>query len=306
MKNNNLKPVLQKHFRKKTKKIKFKTDVDNINVKLISAPTYEELSKYIPQFVSATWCDKPGQGKVFKKLKSNLMDLFFDNKLLPTAMETVNLVFEVTGIEHTTASHLIRHRMLSFSARTHADRDNRDDVYTIPGSIKDSKYREEYEKICQDAVNLYGKMLDSNEISTMDARAILPRSEETYYFVRGNLKDIMSFIKTRIDVQTQPQTDNILSMLMWKEILKLYPMLHDKIDFEQKDMFYINAARTDVGHNLFAPAEKNDVFEWNEKDFIYNKHRDEFIGAQYYLKRKRKIVNEINNIVKKWKKSNKR
>lgn len=302
MKNNNLEPVLKKHFRKKSQEIEFEVDVNNIGVKLISAPSYDHLLSYIPQFASATWCDKPGEGQVFNKLKPKLIDLFFDNKILPTAYETVNLVFEITGIEHTTASHLIRHRSFSFSARTHADRDNRDDTYTIPGSIEDNdKFRIEYKRICQEAVDLYGKMLDSDEVSTMDARAILPRSEETYYYVRGNLKDIMHFVRTRIDVQTQPQTDNILAMLIWKEIVKKYPMLHDKIDFEQQDMFYINAARTDVGHNLFAPAEKNDVFEWNEEDFIYSKHRDEFIGAEYYLRRKRGIVDEINEIVEEWK-----
>ena len=293
----NRKPLFKKHIRKQSVDIKFNIDVDAIDVKLIYAPSLKELQDFIPQFCSATWCDKPGEGPVFEKLKPKMLDYFFDNKVLPTAYECVNLVFEVTGIEHTTASHLIRHRTLSFSARTHADRDNRDDDYTIPGSIADSKFKNRYERICKDAVKLYGDMLDTGEISTMDARAILPRSEETYYYVRGNLKDMMAFINTRLDVQTQPQTDNILAMLFWREILRVYPQLYGKIDFNKKDLFYISAAQTDIGHNLFAPAKKNDIFGWHPDDFIYPRHRDEFMGASHYLKRKNLIEAQIRKFV---------
>ena len=294
--NYSVKPTIKKHIRKKSTETVFDIDVMSIDVELIHSPKYEDLEGFIPQFTTATWCDNPGEGVVYESLKDEMMDYFLDEKVLPTAYEVVYLLFKVTGIEHTTASHLIRHRTLSFSARTHADRDNRDSRYTIPGSIYDSEFCEEYKSICRQAVNLYAKMIDSNKISTMDARAILPRSEQTYYFVGGNLGAILRFIRIRLDVQTQPQTDNILAMLMWKEIVKRYPKMRNKINFEQQDKFYINAANTNVGHNLFAPAKKNDVFDWHPDSFIYSKHRDEFIGAQYYLNRKQEILKEINEM----------
>ena len=124
-------------------------------------------------------------------------------------------------------------------------------------------------------------MIDSKKISIMDARYILPRCLETFYYVRMSLKDALHFIKQRIDKQIQPETDNIMAYQMYLEILKRYPVANGIIDIHAPSWFYINTARTGKATNLYFPDDDSDKFDWNEHDFIYQCYRNEMNGTDY-------------------------
>lgn len=298
-KNNNLKPVklpMKLRF-KEEQTTEFKNNLDSIKVTLVDAPTIEQLREYIPGFITATWSDSPNElGKEMSiKEKDDAIKECFEGKALPTALETIGLTFTIEGISLQEVTHILRHRTASFSAECSGDKWWTHKAALIPNSIENSNghkfdqsrsynYSEDfharYRKIVQESKKLYCDMIDSKQISIMDARYILPRCLETFYYMRIPLKDAINFIKQRIDKQIQPETDNIIAYYMYIELLSKYKhLVSDLIDIHQPSNFYIKTARTGKATNLYFPDKDSDKFEYNEKDFIYQCTRDKMNGT---------------------------
>lgn len=272
-------PMEQKWGKKPTTLLK--NNLSAINVELIAAPTPYELRDYLPQFLEATWAEDPNDArKLSVREKDELIRNCILGKSLPTALETINLVFKISGISIQEATHLIRYRTGSFSADCSGDKWWTDRAALVPWSIENSpEFLERYEQIAKDAKQLYCDMIDSKEVSIMDARYILPRCLETFYFMRMNLKDAIAFINQRIDKQIQPETDNIIAYQMACDIVAKIPYCYDIFDFHKPSMFYANMARTGKATNLYFPDEDSDIFEWHPDDFIYQKYRHEMNGT---------------------------
>lgn len=285
-------------------KTEFKNNLSSINVELMSAPTMDELRSYLPQFITATWQeqgDKYYDNNITIKEKDEIIRDALFGKALPTALETINLVFRISGISLQEVTHIIRYRQAAFSADcsgdkwwTHKDAlvpnsimhsngpsDDEKDIYgyVTNGQLHPEDYYARYKKIVEEAKQLYCDMIDSKQISIMDARYILPRCLDTFYYMRINLKDAIYFIKQRIDKQIQPETDNIIAYQMYIAILEQYPIANGLIDIHQPSHFYIKMARTGKATNLYFPDADSDKFEWNESDFIYQTYRNEMNGT---------------------------
>ncbi len=272
-------PMEQKWGKKPTTLLK--NNLRAIDVELIAAPTPNELRAYLPQFLEATWAEDPDDArKLSVREKDELIRNCILGKSLPTALETINLVFKISGISIQEATHLIRYRTGSFSADCSGDKWWTDRAALVPWSIENSpEFLERYEQIVKDAKQLYCDMIDSKEVSIMDARYILPRCLETFYFMRMNLKDAIAFINQRIDKQIQPETDNIIAYQMACEIVAKIPYCYDIFDFHKPSTFYVTMARTGKATNLYFPDEDSDIFDWHPDDFIYQKQRHEMNGT---------------------------
>jgi len=271
--------------------------LNNIGVELLSAPTIEELNEWVPQFTCAAWGDNPASGETYEALKDRAVDLMFEGKMLPTVLEGINLVFCVSGIDLTDATHLIRHRTLSFSAQALGDRDMRKDRLLLKESMYyDEDYHREIEALYQHSLTLYAKMLDEGKVHSFDARSILPRGMETYYYVRGNLKDILHFIDLRLDRHIHPQSDNVIALYMYRELCKIYPQLKGKYKADRQDKFYAMVATSDVGHNIFPPNEDTKPLVKGElAPCTHPIHRDNYQGSQTFLNIWNKTFEEIYN-----------
>ena len=137
----------------------------------------------------------------------------------------------------------------------------------------------------------------------MDARYILPRCLETYYFMSIDFKNLVAFLHQRIDRQIQPETDNVIAYKMYEELLLKCPIFAGTIDIDEPPRHWINTTRSGKCTNLYKPEENADVVEYNEADFMYNKRRDELNGTakgatnkfkeiyEYY----KKVFSKINN-----------
>ena len=120
----------------------------------------------------------------------------------------------------------------------------------------------------------------------MDARVALPKSIETFYIARFNLKDLIGLIKQRQDVQIQPEVDNIIATKIAKIVCEAIPEVSSCLDFNKPDMHYVRTFRveqpdgtfTSKGTNLYHPEPKNDLFEFNENDSIYPCRREDING----------------------------
>jgi len=275
--------------------LKIIEQLSHIKVTLIDAPAYWQLTDYIPEYSTATWSDKPNTD-LSSAERVAVVDDMLDGLVLPAALETVGLTFRIEGMDLTDATHLIRHRAFSFSAQCTGDRDLRhDNVMGKPG-IMTSLFFSRYQKLMRDAMQLYADMVDSRDVSIMDARSVLPRALESFYYARGNLKDVIGFIHQRLDEQIQPMSDNVIAMRMAVALCSVYPRLAKRFIFGGRDEWYIKTARTGRNSNIYPPKPENDVFDYHPKDFLYDKRRDEFKGATIYESIKAECQRQLSAI----------
>lgn len=286
---------------------KAKTEVKNleegINVTAVDFTPYEQVLDKIG-YCKATWNEDPFKEYTKEEKEENLINMF-TGKTLPTVLETIRFTFLLEGLTYVEISHILRYRGASFSALCTADRDQRNDNVAIPSSIEQSsQFKDRYIKLMNEMKDLYAEMVDTKEISIFDARYVLPKAATSYYYMSMNFRDIMHFIKQRIDRSIQPQTDNILAYKMWLEVCKAYPILTtlNIVNFDEPSWFFIKTHTSGHASNIYLPEEHNAKhFEYNEKSFMYNKTRPEMCGmdkdAVYkFDKIKKSIEDEIEKI----------
>ena len=280
-------PMLLKFNR--NQKTTFINNLKSLNIELIDAPTRETAQKIAWHMTKATWADSPEETK-FENATSleasrNLQDVL-NFRALPTPMECLGFTFKISGIDTQTVTHLIRHRAGSFAAQCTGDRDLRNDNILVPESVENSDFHQRFIDVAAAAKQLYSDMVDSRVVSLMDARVILPKSLETFYIARFNLKDLIGFIKQRQDMQIQPEVDNIMATRIARLVVERIPEVASCLDFNKPDMHYVRTFRveqpdgtfTSKGTNLYHPEPKNDLFEFNENDSIYPCRREEING----------------------------
>ena len=289
--NNNLEPVLLPMDLKFGQEpvTNYINNLESLNIEVIDAPTQEQAQKIAWNMTKATWADSPSETRFenasFKEASSNLQDVL-NFRALPTPMECLGFTFKISGIDTQTVTHLIRHRAGSFAAQCTGDRDLRNDNILVPESVENSDFHQRFIDVAAAAKQLYSDMVDSRVVSLMDARVILPKSLETFYIARFNLKDLIGFIKQRQDMQIQPEVDNIMATRIARLVVERIPEVASCLDFNKPDMHYVRTFRveqpdgtfTSKGTNLYHPEPKNDLFEFNENDSIYPCRREQING----------------------------
>lgn len=272
----------------------FINNLESLNIELIDGATREQAQKIAWHMTKATWADSPSEtsfdNATPEEASQNLQDVL-NFRALPTPMECLGFTFKISGIDTQTVTHLIRHRAGSFAAQCTGDRDLRNDNVLVPESVENcnndsNDFYQRFVDIASQAKQLYSDMVDSKIVSMMDARVILPKCMETFYVARFNLKDLIGFIKQRQDVQIQPEVDNIIATRIAKIVCESIPEVSTCLDFSKPDMHYVRTFRvqlpdgswTSRGTNLYHPEPKNDLFEFNENDAIYQCRREEING----------------------------
>ena len=264
-------------------------NLESLNIEVIDAPTQEQAQKIAWNMTKATWADTPNETNFenasFEEASTNLQDVL-NFRALPTPMECLGFTFKISGIDTQTVTHLIRHRAGSFAAQCTGDRDLRNDNVLVPESVEYSDFHHRFIEVAAAAKQLYADMVDSRVVSLMDARVILPKSLETFYIARFNLKDLIGFIKQRQDVQIQPEVDNIMATRIARLVVERIPEVASCLDFSKPDMHYVRTFRVELtdgtftskGTNLYHPEPKNDLFDFHENDSIYPCRREEING----------------------------
>lgn len=318
--NKDLKPVklpLDLKFNK-TVRTRIQNNIDALKVELIDYPDPERVKRAAWSMTKSTWADNPDDTNTDhvteRDLSKNLEDMLCF-RALPTPLETMGFIFRLSGINFQDVTHITRHRTASFSAQCTGDRDLRWDDATIPEAVQNSpEFAKRWHKLILESKQLYADIVDSKKVSMMDARNILPKCMQTFYHMRMNLKDLIAFIKQRQDVQIQTSSDNILAVLMAKEVLKIFPEISVALNFNAPDMHYIKTFRVkegddfvSLGTNLYHPEPKNDTFEYNPNDSIYPCRREELRGTDppnkeftIFQERWNKELNDIDTIVKEY------
>ena len=291
--NRNLKPInlpMDLKFGQSPSTV-FYNNLEHLKVELVDSPTRSQALNVAWQYVKATWADhhddtNPSSTSL-RELSANL-EYVLNFRALPTPMECLGFTFKLSGLSFQEVTHIIRHRAGSFAAQCTGDRDLRDDSAVIPEAVQNSpEFYERWVTLVKESKQLYADMTDSKDVSMMDARMILPKCMTSFYLMRLNLKDLLGFISQRQDMQIQPAADNILAAYMAKEVLKVIPEAATRINFNKPDMHYVKTFRvpdgkggwTSRGTNLYWPESKNDIFEYNPEDSIYQSKREDINGT---------------------------
>lgn len=266
----------------------FKNNLESIKVTLIDYPEVHRILKYLPMFLEATWDDTPYDKMFISEEEAiHIVRECLKGNSLPTALETMQFTFLIEGISLQEVTHILRTRTASFSADCSADKWWTHKAALVPNSIENSpEFYERYKKIVEDSKQLYCDIIDSKVCSIMDARYILPRCLETYYYMSIDLKNLISFLHQRFDRQIQPETDNVLAYKMYAELITKCPLFVGIIDIDEVPRHWVKTTRTGKCTNLYRPEENADVVEYNEADFMYNKRRDEMNGTDPNAKNK--------------------
>lgn len=278
----------------------FKNNLDSIKVTLLDHPDQENVINYMSMFLDATWVDTPEESaNMSKDKKIQYLKDCIAGKALPTALETMQFTFLIEGISLQEVTHILRTRTASFSADCSADKWWTHKAALVPNAIQNSpELYERYKKLVEETKQLYCDIIDSRQISIMDARYILPRCLETFYYMSIDFKNLVSFLHQRFDRQIQPETDNVLAYKMYDELITAMPIFKGLIDIDEVPRHWVATSRTGKCTNLYKPEENADVIEYNENDFIYHVKRSELNGTspnatnkftQYYNHYKKKF-----------------
>ena len=265
----------------------FLNDLDALDIELVDHPTSQQMRDVAWRYVNATWADEPShtnpKGVSQSELSENLEDVLCF-RALPTPMEIFSFTFKFAGIDFQTVTHLIRHRAGSFAAQCTGDRFLHNEPCLVPSAVENSPelYRR-WKRHVDDAKQLYADMVDTHQISMMDARTILPKCLSTFYYGRFNLKDIIGLVKQRADKQIQPAVDNLIAAKMALEIIKVLPEASAVIGTKTlaaPAWHYIRNLRAGTGTNLYWPdSDSDEHIEYHPNDTIYQAHRYDLNGT---------------------------
>ena len=269
-------------------------DLANIKVTLLNYTPYRILEKYIPELVTATWNENIEEFRktLLPKDKDEIMKLCFDGKLIPTALKSIPVTILIEGITTHDVTHLLRHSGLQFAADCTGDKYIVDRPIIIPSFLNDCprEYVERYVNIMKDSYKLYDDICNNlgSKVHIQDARLVLPRTMETFYYVTGSLFDFLNFLRQRIDMQVQPKSDNILALKIYKELKKVYPI---NIDLNARNNFYCNESEHELSSKWYSPLPQNKTEYTTSMDTVYG-DMTKMYGYLTYEKVKDSIFDE--------------
>ena len=276
---------------------KLVNDLDNIRVTLLNYTPYEQLKTYIPELVTATWNEdiQEFRDSLSKEDRDTIMDLFFDGKLIPTAMKSVQITILIEGITTHDVTHLLRHSGLSFAADCTGDKYITNRNIVVPSFFDDApeEYKDRYVRLMLDSYQLYDDICNNlaDKVHIQDARLVLPRTMETFYYVTGSLFDFIRFLQQRIDMQVQPKSDNVLALRIYECLKAVYPI---KINLHARNAFYCAESMHQLSSKWYAPLPQNETEYTRSMDTVYGDMTKMF-GYSKYKEIEDKINEESSN-----------
>lgn len=272
-------------------------DLENIRVTLLNHTPYESLKSYIPEMVTATWNEDI---QVFRDTltdedRDKIMEIFFDGVLIPSAMKSIQITLLLEGITTHDVTHLVRHTGLNFAADCTGDKYVVNRNLIVPSFLDDApeEYRERFINLITESHKLYDDIVNNltDEVHIQDARLVLPRTLDTYYYVTGSLFDFLNVLRQRVDMQVQPKSDNVFALRIYEQLKKVYPMLN--IDINARNHFYVKESKHEMSSKWYKPLPQNETPHTLTMDTVYG-DMTKMYGYSKYEEIKQEIEKETN------------
>lgn len=277
---------------------KYVTDLDNISVDLLQYTPYEKLKSFIPELVTATWNEDIAEFRktVTDEDKDKIMSLTFAGKVIPTALKSIPITILLKGISGHDVTHIIRHSGLSFAADCTGDKYIMNRPMLIPSFMQDmpESYKNRYIECMKHAFKLYDDICNNfaDDVHIQDARLVLPRMTETFYYITGSLYDFLRLIEQRIDMQVQPKSDNIIALRIYEKLVSVYPL---DINVDRRNSFYCNESEHPLSSKWYSPLPQNKTTATEKMQTVYG-DMTKMRGYRVYEKLANKIKESINAI----------
>ena len=274
---------------------KYVNDLNNIKVTLLNYTPYNHLTKYLPELVTATWNENIQEFRdtLLPEDRDEIMKLVFAGKLIPTALKSVPVTILIEGITTHDVTHLLRHSGLSFAADCTGDKYITDRPIIVPSFLDDcpDEYLARYIALQQESYKLYDDICNNlgTKVHIQDARLVLPRTMETFYYVTGSLFDFIKVLQQRIDMQVQPKSDNILALRIYEELKKVYPI---NIDINARNNFYCAESEHELSSKWYSPLPQNETEYTKNMQTVYGDMRNMY-GYSRYEQVKDSIVEQL-------------
>jgi len=257
----------------------FKDYRSNIKVDLIKYDDREKMLKGTYDFVKATWSDtgRESDNATEEEMKDALQSML-SGKALGLGLETINLMFRISGISRVDTHQIVRQRIgVTFSQQCTGDRMMHHNPVLVEECIAgDADLFLQNITPTLLAKEAYANMID-NGISIQAARSILPHNFETFIFMNTNLSTLMFFYQKRIDDGSQTWQINEVARQMAERVCEVYPELKPVFEKAKTKFKFQKEAGADR-KNLFSTSlyiPKVDEYDYNVRDFLYDKTKEQ-------------------------------
>lgn len=233
-------------------------DIDSIEVKLKSAPSWEDLRKFIPDIVMSTWANRSDEYDFTDEQKDCLIYRAMSGKFLPQAMECINLVFSFDGITSHDLTHILRTRTNTPIVECTGDSLKNVNDVSMSAAWRELGLDREYMEVVRKQEDLYAKAINYG-MAIQDAREILPRMMHQFAIIRIPFNNVKSMAMQRLDMQIQPTADWVYAAQMVLETCRVYKpfaVIAEKY-FDAPNRYYINESATNFASKFFKPLEQN-------------------------------------------------
>ena len=285
----------------------FKDYRSNIKVDLIKYDDREKMLKGTYDFVKATWSDtgRESDNATEEEMKDALQSML-SGKALGLGLETINLMFRISGITRVDTHQIVRQRIgCTFSQQCTGDRMMHHNPVLIEECIAG-----DIDLLMQNVSTTllnketYANMID-NGISIQAARSILPHNLETFIFMNTNLSTLMFFYQKRIDDGSQTWQINEVARQMAEKVCEVYPELKPVFEKAKSKFKFQKEAGADR-KNLFSTSlyiPKVDEYDYNDRDFLYNQTKEakHFTGTpirDMYFWGNEQVSEVVYNVIK--------
>lgn len=232
--------------------------IDSIKVTLRQAPSWNDLRKFVPDIVMATWANVSDEYIFSDEAKDCLIYRAMSGKFLPQVMEYINLVYSFDGITSHDITHLLRTRTNTPAVECTSDSlKNTNDVsmsnaWTVLG------LDEKYKQVIKVQEDLYAEAINAG-MSILEAREILPRMMHQFAIIRIPFNNVKTMAMQRLDMQIQPPSDWIFAAKMILETCKVYlPFAVIAKDyFQMQNKYYVTESATNFASKFFKPLPQN-------------------------------------------------
>ncbi len=145
-----------------------------------------------------------------------------------SVLEHVSFTFIVSGCSRVCTHQLVRHRIASYSQRSHRYTEIEANAFQVPTSIASSKetmdiYREHIDR----SVELYYKLIAMG-IPKEDARFIIPQAVTSPIMVTMNARELIHFFGLRLCTHAQWEIRHAAA-LMLSEVKRVAPIIFDGV-----------------------------------------------------------------------------
>ncbi len=271
---------------------KFKDYRSSIKVELIKYDDREKMLKGTYDFAKATWSEDGRESdRATVEEMQDALEQMLSGKALGLGLETINLMFRISGITRIDTHQIVRQRIgVTFSQQCTGDRFlSHNDALVEESIAKDPELLKSFIDSTLAAKNTYAKLND-NGISIQAARSILPHNLETFIFMNTNLMTLLFFYQKRIDDGSQTWEINEIARQMAEQVCNVYPELKSVFEKHQSKFKFQKEASADrkntFSTSLYIP--KQDEFDYHEKDFLYPMKKEDMhftntpIEPRYY------------------------